>query len=140
MRRGWIRGGLSDLSQWGRRAVRKRPILLAAGALAAGLAALGAVGAQPPPGGYRHPKGTPAAPAAPPTGIPALPPSTLPPFPGTGSDGMPAPGAAPTRPLTVPPTVTPAAAGALPGRVSQNVTIEAVCPDTIVYGQEFRYE
>src|SRR5207249_5397765 len=40
------------------------------------------------------------------------------------SDGMPAPGAAPTRPLTVPPTVTPAAAGALPGRVSQNVTIE----------------
>jgi uncharacterized repeat protein (TIGR01451 family) len=232
--------------------VRKRPILLAAGALAAGLAALGTVGAQPPSGygqttrsyadwtpstpGYPPPSGaTPAGgylpppagytqqgapqggqaqtnrprltnpvvagadgvrqarydipppsmdiPAAPGTGaaspatppgvssdpfpplplvpvppagplslaIPAgggsaagvpAPPSTFPPLPGTGADkgdNPPAPGASSARLVTPTPTPAPSISG-LPGRVSQNVTIETICPETVVFGQEFRYE
>jgi uncharacterized repeat protein (TIGR01451 family) len=57
---------------------------------------------------------TPAAPSTPPSGTP----KTLP-LPAT-------PGAAASAPL--------------PGKATQTVTVEAICPDAVVYGAEFRYE
>jgi uncharacterized repeat protein (TIGR01451 family) len=34
----------------------------------------------------------------------------------------------------------PVPTNALPGRVSQNVVLETLCPESVVFGQEFRYE
>lgn len=109
----------------------------------------------PPSGGVPAPPGLPLAPAAPPltpppASSPAVPPLPVPPAvagtgnvgvapipvvtPGVGSDTGLSPGSTPVRPSIV------GAGGALPGRAIQNVTIEAVCPETIGFGQEFRYE
>ena len=225
--------------------MRKRPILLAAAALAAGLAALGTVGAQSPggfgqpqsvpagnspgyvpPGGVKHaggavpPSGQPSRPrittpvvagpdgvrpvsailpppnmsappalpnvgAAPPAGampppsitvdpipaagsaIPALPPGVTPvplpavpnvgvpqvpvapsapvlPVPLPSADGAGSPAPLPASVVPVPPgpgtTLVRPAVGSLAARVSHNITVEAVCPETVVFGQEFRYE
>ncbi len=38
------------------------------------------------------------------------------------------------------PSGTHTVTGALPTRVSQTLTVEAVCPDSVVFGQEFRYD
>jgi uncharacterized repeat protein (TIGR01451 family) len=81
-----------------------------------------------PPSGPVAPTGpqSPAGPAA--TTTPAAPTVTA--------------GAASENP-TGKPTVTslaPPPPSALPGRVVQHVVLEAVCPETVVFGQEFRYE
>jgi uncharacterized repeat protein (TIGR01451 family) len=72
---------------------------------------------------------TPVAPAGPLPPVP-LPPGIAPVPPGSAAGTLPSPGTTPVRPAT----------GGLPGRASHNVTVEAVCPDSIVFGQEFRYE
>ena len=221
--------------------MRKRPILLAAAALAAGLAVLGTVVAQqpgggspmgtPPSGGTIPPPATPTTrpynewtPTPPPPGYTPGQPGTiqqtsgiLPPLPGyipsmtvpAGGSALPAPRmdaaapqtgapmappamlpqpAGPGLPIappsvsrdpiipaipalgtaspalpSVPPTQAPfgrvpgeigpslppvpASSGpvaiptpAMPGRVMHNLVLETVCPETVVYGQEFRYE
>jgi uncharacterized repeat protein (TIGR01451 family) len=77
--------------------------------------------------------------------IPTVPPGVVPLPPASG--GGVAPGALPALPTrgTETPTTTPvypvtAAVGGMPSKVTQNVTIEAACPETVVYGAEFRYE
>lgn len=94
-----------------------------------------------------------------PTG-PALP--TLPAFPGTpgaptlgnpfpstpvnpGAVNPPLPGVGPNidNPLSLGNgnlRPVPASVGALPGKVTQTVTLEAICPESVVFGSEFRYE
>ena len=42
--------------------------------------------------------------------------------------------------MTTRPTTPSAPTTTLPGRVTQNVVLETVCPETVVFGQEFRYE
>lgn len=102
-----------------------------------------------PPTGPANPPPplVPVPPAGPPagTGVPAIPlppagtnpvgaspaPIVVPP-PAVGDTGLP-PGSVPVRPLIN-------TTAALPTRTIQNVTLEAVCPETIVFGQEFRYE
>ena len=74
----------------------------------------------------------PAVPVPPPTTGGSGPPSVLPPLPT--NEPRPAPTNTPTTPAR------PTAAAASPTKVSQNVSIEAVCPESVVYGQEFRYE
>jgi uncharacterized repeat protein (TIGR01451 family) len=55
----------------------------------------------------------------------------------------------PSIPATTPPAASPAttpattanlAPGVLPARTSPNVTIEAVCPETVAFGQDFAYK
>jgi uncharacterized repeat protein (TIGR01451 family) len=93
-----------------------------------------------------QPQSTPSTPAAPtvPT-APTIPPQAA--APGQPNAAPVAPGAGATSPAqpaaeagahplpinTTPPT-------ALPGRVMQNVIVETLCPESVVYGQEFRYE
>src|SRR5262245_35704803 len=86
--------GDGSISRWGKPAVRKRYFVLAAGALAAGLAAFGTVGAQPPAGG--SPK------LPPPPVMPA--PNYTPPADGVRPAGglLPAP-SQPTQPATARP-------------------------------------
>jgi uncharacterized repeat protein (TIGR01451 family) len=99
-------------------------------------------------------------PAASPPDVPALPPGVLPvPAAPETKPTVPAPPAVPAIPVpqpgasgTIPPVPAPAAevpttpvrsapsAIGMPNRVAQNVTIEAVCPETVTYGAEFRYE
>src|SRR4029079_7354543 len=55
----------------------------------------------------------------------------LPPLPTQGVEG--------SQPATTPVRPTLAAAG-ISAKMTQNVTIEAVCPETVVFGAEFRYE
>src|SRR5206468_246567 len=60
-----------------------------------------------------------------------------------------APGAAAVTPPTTPHGAVPAtpgaapqaavAAGMLPGRVTPAISVEAVCPDSVVFGQDFKY-
>ncbi len=114
---------------------------------------------SPPDMGAAPPAGVavPVPPIPAPTGIPALPeptggvpmipvptptpnvPSTLPQLPtspmpvaetGSTSNARPAP-------VTPVPTVS---TNALAGKVTQTVTLEAVCPESVVFGGEFRYE
>src|SRR5262249_41440102 len=100
--------------------------------------------ATPPTGGPQPLVPVPPAGPPPAPGVPTLPI----PQPGSGGAGVPpirapgagtagangvSPGSTPVRPL-------PAVGGSLPVRATQNVTLEAVCPDTIVFGQEFRYD
>ncbi|MBN9120831.1 MAG: DUF11 domain-containing protein, partial [Planctomycetes bacterium] len=101
--------------------------------------------APPPPAFVPVPPGgavpvLPSTPVAPPGGAPKPPvpgPAVLPVPPG--------PAGAPLVPPTVPapgPTATAPAVGSngLPNRINQGVTVEAVCPDSVVYNAEFRYE
>ena len=80
----------------------------------------------------------PSVPAAP-TGLAplAIPPGNTPPtvnpIPAAPA-APPAPGAAATAP---PVTATPTL---LPGRTNPSVVVEAVCPETVVFGQEFTYK
>lgn len=95
----------------------------------------------------------------PPAAVPALPPGVtpvpLPPPSGAPEPVVPLPAGLPVPPVagggspaplpllpgarTVESTpVRPASDG--PTRIAQNVTIEAACPESIVFGQEFRYE
>jgi uncharacterized repeat protein (TIGR01451 family) len=79
-----------------------------------------------------------------PTSAPVVP---VPPSPSTPPS---APGAFPVTPPVVPAlpanpqagAVVPAtlAPGVLPARATPTVTIEAICPETVVYGQEFTYK
>jgi len=48
-------------------------------------------------------------------------------------------GATPSGPATSP-VRAPLAASGVPTKITQSVSIEAVCPETVVFGQEFRYE
>lgn len=107
----------------------------------------------------------PSAPAAPVVPPPAplvpVPPSTVPTLPApavvppTTTPKPPAPFVPPAAPgttpvvppaagpatLVPPPAATPTAAHQnLPTSVKQGVTVETVCPDTVVYNAEFRYE
>jgi uncharacterized repeat protein (TIGR01451 family) len=50
------------------------------------------------------------------------------------------PGAAPVGPAAPPGSAAPASAGVLPNQVNQGVTVHAICPETVVYNAEFRYE
>jgi uncharacterized repeat protein (TIGR01451 family) len=112
----------------------------------------GTPGLAPPPAG---PGGLPPVPVLPPPPGGPLPPSTAPPpiAPPAGSGvapkplPLPLPAAPPGPDALTTPTPTPApTSGAptgpagLPPRVSQSVTVEAVCPDSVVFGQEFRYD
>lgn len=73
------------------------------------------------------PASVPAAPAAPPSsGAPTV----LPPLPTHG---------AATTPSTIPAHTAAAAAGG-PTKVTQSLSVEAVCPETVSFGTEFRYE
>ncbi len=63
---------------------------------------------------------------------PSVTPGTTPALPGVGSDNTLSPGYS-----THPTFNTPSA---LPGKVTQLVTLEASCPETVVFGSEFRYE
>ena len=101
--------------------------------------------AVPPPGGLMPaPSGLPTAP---PTGGPAPLPS-LPTTPAAEAPALPPPSVTliPGTPNTPPPAATPApvaaapAGPALPGRAAPSVLIEAVCPETVGYGQEFVYK
>ncbi|AMV26621.1 Large cysteine-rich periplasmic protein OmcB precursor [Gemmata sp. SH-PL17] len=87
----------------------------------------------PAPGGLIPP---PAGPSTP----PAFPPTPVAPPGGAVRPSIPAPGS--VAPLVPPgPSVSTAPAGApLPSRVSQSVTIDAVCPDSVVFNSEWRYE
>lgn len=69
----------------------------------------------------------PVLPVPPPAG--AATPTPLPLLPVPGAD---TPASGPARTL-------PSASGT-PTRINQNITIESVCPESVVYGQEFRYE
>jgi uncharacterized repeat protein (TIGR01451 family) len=106
----------------------------------------------------------PALPSIP--GIPSPPPASLPGVPATpgGSERLPlvpVPPAEPavpapehgglkpppisteTRPVVLPPSggaVRPTTANWVPNKVTQTVTLEALCAETVVYGGEFRYE
>ncbi len=101
----------------------------------------------------------PAAPAAPgfvpvpqpgPAAPPALPSTPVAPPAGTPKPPAPAPLVPPAPPSVGPltPPAGPAPAlvaptangGVLPSRVNQGVTVEAICPDAVVFNAEFRYE
>ena len=99
-------------------------------------------------------------PAAAPPGVPELPPGVLPvPAAPDTKPAVAAPPAVPAIPVPQPGEKTPStlpilptpeapttpvratpAMGGLPNKVVQNVSIEAVCPETVTYGAEFRYE
>lgn len=49
------------------------------------------------------------------------------------------PTAAPTPPPPAASPTQPVVAGLLPGRVTPSVSVETVCPDSVVFGQEFKY-
>jgi uncharacterized repeat protein (TIGR01451 family) len=105
-----------------------------------------------PPAGVDPLPLVPVPPVVPPTapGIPGIP--TIPAIPLPPTDTSPAGAGIPVAPLALPggdiglspastPVHTPPVATAgLPFRVTQSVTLEAVCPETINFGQEFRYE
>jgi uncharacterized repeat protein (TIGR01451 family) len=94
-----------------------------------------------PVGGAPHP----IVPIGPSTPVPPLPPSggtsgipqpnwaIQPPASGTSSDNSSSTGSGAVRSTTT-------STSSLPGKSTQNVTLEAVCPDTVVFGGEFRYE
>jgi len=91
------------------------------------------------------PSPLPAPVTAPPTTAPSVPMApTAPAFNATPPAPSPFPAAAttPTIPATTP-VVAPAttlAPGVLPARTAPNVTIEAVCPETVAFGQDFAYK
>ncbi|MBM3983290.1 MAG: DUF11 domain-containing protein, partial [Planctomycetes bacterium] len=88
----------------------------------------------PPPGPPAT--GGPAVPVIPPA-PPAPKPFPAPPAPYVPDRGTPP---APPAPF-VPERSTPAVTGAgLPATVKQSVTVEAVCPESVVFGAECRYE
>ena len=93
----------------------------------------------PAPGGIAPP-GAVAPPTVPP-GLPAFPSTPIAP-PGGGTKPIPAPGIVPlVPPGPSVPSVSAAPTGApLPSRVSQSVTIDAVCPESVVFNSEWRYE
>jgi uncharacterized repeat protein (TIGR01451 family) len=114
-----------------------------------------------PPAVSSPPVATPPSPAAPPAPIPAVPapPAALPPAPSGAIPPPPArvgappalpstpivppspagTGAAP-KPFPVPAAPTAGVGSVLPGKVSQSVSVEAICPASVVYNAEFRYE
>jgi uncharacterized repeat protein (TIGR01451 family) len=75
--------------------------------------------------------------------VPPAAPGAIPTIESGGLPLPPPPGGTETRPLVLPPAggaVRPTTAGWVPNKVTQTVTLEAVCPETVVYGGEFRYE
>ena len=71
---------------------------------------------------------------------PAAPPALIPPPPATIEVTPPAvslllPGVTPTAAAPPLPVV-----GTLPGRLAPSVSVEAVCPETVVFGQELKYD
>jgi uncharacterized repeat protein (TIGR01451 family) len=112
---------------------------------------------QPPTGGVMAPP-LPAVPSVPNVGVPPTggagpkplpafnPTPTVPPAapviptapPSVEVVAPPLPGVTPTAPTTAPVAAPPAAA--LPSRLAPSVSVEAVCPETVVYGQELKYE
>jgi uncharacterized repeat protein (TIGR01451 family) len=95
---------------------------------------------QPPPPGFDAKE-----PLAPPSGVnPAAPAAMIPPPPaGLNPPSTPlAPngGAATPKPFPVPPTPASAAAGVpLANKVNQGVSVEAICPESVVYNAQFEY-
>ena len=91
----------------------------------------------PPPAGVTPPPlpALPSTPVAPPAAIPPTPkPFPVPPVPSVG-------GGAPLIPPAPPGgLVVPQSTQGLPNKVNQAVSVEALCPDTVVYGAECRYE
>ncbi|MBA4062846.1 MAG: hypothetical protein C0501_03905 [Isosphaera sp.] len=99
------------------------------------------------------PKLPPTPPVDPPAGVPGLPapfpgpapestnPRPLVPVPPAGGGVIPPPVVTPVPGDTaVSPGAVPAPAAALPGKVTHAVTLEAVCPESVVFGEEVRYE
>lgn len=86
----------------------------------------------PAPGGVVPPGGPVAPPAFPPVTPPSANPNPkpLPPLPG---GALVPPATAPAVPSTA------ATGGALPSRVAQSVSIEAVCPESVVFNTEAEY-
>lgn len=118
-----------------------------------------AIPAAPADGPNPLPQVNPTGPATPPpaapVGVPAAPPSVfvqpgstpLPtnpaPLPGAGLPTPPAagagvPGGAATPQAAVN-TPTQPTVGLLPGRATPSLSVETVCPDSVVFGQEFKY-
>jgi uncharacterized repeat protein (TIGR01451 family) len=101
-----------------------------------------------PPSAPAVPPGVPAAPSGVAPSTPVAPPATTPkPFPVPTAVGpLTPPPAAPPAPSGVAPAAPPgpamsAAPGApLPGRIAQSVTLEAVCPDSVVFNTECEYQ
>jgi uncharacterized repeat protein (TIGR01451 family) len=75
----------------------------------------------------------PIGPLGPSTPVPPIPPVGGPAIPIPGGDNPVAPPATNVRPAA------PASAS-LPAKITQMVTLEAVCPETVVYGGEFKYD
>jgi uncharacterized repeat protein (TIGR01451 family) len=116
----------------------------------------------PPTGAALPPPNTTVEPASPPSGVPPLPPGVSPvpavpetkptvqPPPAVPAIPVAQPGASAAAPGTLPIVPTPAADAAtargtsasigMPNKIAHCVTIEAVCPETVTYGAEFRYE
>jgi uncharacterized repeat protein (TIGR01451 family) len=93
-----------------------------------------------PPGGPRPlPQVGPATPANPPTVVPVF----TPPPGDPATPSIPAVPTAPGAPAAPPAVATPvpaqSAVGLLPGRVTPAVSVETLCPDSVVFGQEFKY-
>ena len=91
---------------------------------------------------------TPTAPPVPPAGVTPVPPPSLPatpsapsitPVPTAPAAGVPT---TPTGPAVAPttPTATTPSPAVLPARAAPSVVVEAVCPESVVFGQEFAYK
>lgn len=101
----------------------------------------GTPGGSPPPlsplPGNTGPSPFPAAPPSSPS-VPLAPPSIVPP---AGASPVPTIPNTPTTPMATPPApASTPAIGMMPIRTATSVTVEAVCPESVAFGQEFRYE
>jgi uncharacterized repeat protein (TIGR01451 family) len=83
-------------------------------------------------------KAEPSLPAAPPLPAVSTPPSPFPVVPSVPQSTV-LPPNVPATPSTAPATRT-LPTGLMPGRTTPSVTIEAVCPETVVFGQELAYK
>ena len=83
----------------------------------------------------------PMVPVPPSPSIPPIGTSTSPsPFPAVTPSNPPAAVMTPTTPAPASVAPTTLAPGVLPARTTPSVTVEAVCPESVVFGQEFAYK
>ena len=83
----------------------------------------------------------PMVPVPPSPSIPPIGTSTSPsPFPAVTPSNPPAAAMTPTTPAPAAVAPTTLAPGVLPARTTPSVTVEAVCPESVVFGQEFAYK
>jgi len=95
-----------------------------------------------PPAGVTPPPlpALPSTPVVPPVGGAPKPFPSIPSAPGGVPPVSPVPGGTPLPLPAVPGGYGVPAANGLPNKVNQSVSVEALCPDTVVYGAECRYE